>query len=231
MRDKIKDKQYFIEYIEEEMNRIERFQSKLNANEVKKDRILPVKIEINNIKLGILIARYSMGEDINLLVNDYNEIVKGMQEGFWYEDWYDYILWMLSIGIMLEVDDKEFDILADLVDKSNKNDWLYNFLMHFRKKDINFENSRVLFDIPYKAIYDIVNSRDNHIDKIEDYLKNKWYKGHSGQGWYECHKSKENLYFGYWSFESGAIVKILGLDDEKLKNILYYPYDMVHYKK
>ena len=33
--------------------------------------------------------------------------------------------------------------------------------------------------------------------------------------------------FGYWSFESGALVKILGLDDSSLKEVQYYPYDML----
>ncbi len=31
--------------------------------------------------------------------------------------------------------------------------------------------------------------------------------------------------------ESGAIAKILKLDDSSLKNTLYYPYDMVHYQE
>ncbi|WP_373843810.1 PoNe immunity protein domain-containing protein, partial [Bacteroides heparinolyticus] len=35
---------------------------------------------------------------------------------------------------------------------------------------------------------------------------------------------------GYWSFESGALVKILGLDDSDWQDLSYYPYDMVHYK-
>ncbi|MDD7379168.1 MAG: DUF1911 domain-containing protein [Lachnospiraceae bacterium] len=38
-------------------------------------------------------------------------------------------------------------------------------------------------------------------------------------------------YYGYWSFEAGAIAKILNLDDSSLKDVPYYPYDLVHYKK
>ena len=37
-------------------------------------------------------------------------------------------------------------------------------------------------------------------------------------------------YCGYWSFEAGAIVKLLGIDDTILKDMKYYPYDLVHYK-
>ena len=30
------------------------------------------------------------------------------------------------------------------------------------------------------------------------------------------------------SFESGAMVKVLGLDDSEWKDVPYYPYDLVH---
>ena len=45
------------------------------------------------------------------------------------------------------------------------------------------------------------------------------------------HKSDRDLYYGYWSFDAGAIAKILELDDTALKDVSYYPYDLVHYKK
>ncbi|KXY58127.1 hypothetical protein AT278_02010 [Bacillus cereus] len=50
---------------------------------------------------------------------------------------------------------------------------------------------------------------------------------------YDAHenKNKNDIYSGYWSFESGAIVKILKLDDSNLKDTSYYPYDMVHYQE
>lgn len=44
-------------------------------------------------------------------------------------------------------------------------------------------------------------------------------------------ESKQNIYYGYWSFEAGAIAKILNIDDDSIKNISYYPYDLVHYRK
>ena len=50
-------------------------------------------------------------------------------------------------------------------------------------------------------------------------------------GGHDDHKSKWNIHTGYWSFESGALVKILGLDDSTLKDQPYYPYDMVHWKE
>ncbi|WP_404479111.1 PoNe immunity protein domain-containing protein [Sphingobacterium sp. ML3W] len=38
------------------------------------------------------------------------------------------------------------------------------------------------------------------------------------------------MYTGYWSFESGTLVKILSLDDGSCKELQYYPYDLVHWE-
>ena len=45
-------------------------------------------------------------------------------------------------------------------------------------------------------------------------------------------KSKQNIYYGYWSFEAGAIDKnYRKINDTQLSDTQYYPYDMVHYKE
>ncbi|MDR2570707.1 MAG: DUF1911 domain-containing protein, partial [Oscillospiraceae bacterium] len=42
---------------------------------------------------------------------------------------------------------------------------------------------------------------------------------------------KNSFYSGYWSYESGAVAKILRLDDTGWEDMKYYPYDMVHYRR
>jgi len=62
-------------------------------------------------------------------------------------------------------------------------------------------------------------------------LKNTWEKNGSRtlRLWVEeCHK--EPGYYGFWSFDTAALAKILGLDDSALKNNNHYPYDLAHYK-
>ena len=66
------------------------------------------------------------------------------------------------------------------------------------------------------------------IKRLEKYLKKEWYRGHSEYPWYNDHKYGI-IHDGYWSFESGALVNVLGLDDSGLKGLPYYPYDMVHW--
>ena len=73
-------------------------------------------------------------------------------------------------------------------------------------------------------------SKELSIQKLEKYLKKEWYRGHSDCAWHDDHKYGIR-HDGYWSFESGALVKILGLDDSSLKGLPYYPYDMVHWNE
>ena len=56
MRDKLKDKQYFAEFIAEDSNRILNLSKKIEMGEVKDTRIIPVKQGILRLKLGIIIA-------------------------------------------------------------------------------------------------------------------------------------------------------------------------------
>lgn len=90
MRDKLKDRAYFDEYISEENERVINFTSKLINNEVKEDRVRAVKTKIHDLQMGILIARYSRGDAVDDLLADYICIVKGLPE-VWQGDYYEKI--------------------------------------------------------------------------------------------------------------------------------------------
>lgn len=228
MRDKIKNKQYFIDYIAEDEARIHNFQTKLDNNEVRSDRILPVKRMIHFLKHNLLIAKYSMGNDVGDLASDFEETIFLLPE-IWEVESYSLKLSIVSISILLDISRKSSEILLGLMRKT-KTDWLLDYLLHyFDRKIIISEN--LLFP-SYKSLYNAANEKtEDAVSLIKNYLESKWYKGHINCDWYDSHKSKEKIYSGYWSFESGAIVKILGLNDAILKDVPYYPYDMVHYKK
>ena len=64
MRDNIKDEQYFTEFIAEDLNSVLKLSKKIEMGEIKNSRIIPVKQCIFRLKLGIIIAKYSRGDDI-----------------------------------------------------------------------------------------------------------------------------------------------------------------------
>ena len=232
MRDFLMNEQYFSEYIQEETKRINKFMSKLENNEVKEDRIYPVKKKIDSMKFGLLIAKYSLGEDIYKLKEDFIELLNDMPL-FWNKDSsYVDMLWMMSLAILFDVNTEQFNILADLVKKYNFNDALLDFFINFKSNGIVTKTNTIsLFGAPYDKLLTVINDDANCIDGIKEYLEKYWYIGHKKMGWYDIHKAKEKLYYGYWSFETGAITKIFDLDDNRLKDVKYYPYDLVQFSR
>ena len=174
-----------------------------------------------------------MGDSIENVKQQYIETIKSMHFVWRQSNGYVEMVWMLSIGIMLDIEEVEFLKLVDLVKRDNPGDFLIDFLIKSRIQSWE-QHQDFKFPNPYKTTKEIVDlaqhDRNSAVEKLKFYLQKEWYRGHSDMGWYNDHKSKWNIHTGYWSFESGALVKILGLDDSALKNQQYYPYDLVHWK-
>lgn len=229
MRDTIKNLDYFEQFIREDEKRIKKFETKLLKGEVKNDRILAAKMKVHDLKLGILIAKYSKGEKIENLVDQCKELIQTFSD-VWVPEFYIKNLWIVSLGILLNLEEEYLSIIRNLVRKSKLNDWLINYLLDYKEEKSNEEYGILQFPDTYKNLYDLIISSSGRNEKMKKYLEIDWYKGHSECGFHDSHKSKQNLYYGYWSFESGAVAKILKIEDDNLKGVVYYPYDLVHFK-
>jgi hypothetical protein len=113
-------------------------------------------------------------------------------------------------------------------------DWIYEEFMSFAVGPENrFESERIHWPRPYEPLADALSSADNAaaLKDLDRFLK-RWYKDLAGTGWHDSHKPDEHGnqggYYGYWSFEAGAAVLLLGIeDDSSLHKYLYYPKDLV----
>lgn len=113
-------------------------------------------------------------------------------------------------------------------------DWLFEEFMSFAVGPENRYESEILrCSKPYEALADAMSSADNDaaLKDLDRYLK-RWYKDLAGTGWHDSHKPNEagdqGGYYGYWAFEAGAAVLLLGIeDDSSLHQYLYYPKDLV----
>jgi hypothetical protein len=202
----------------------------IETGNIPKERIPNVLAEVFQTSLGIVVADYSSGKNKDDIIKDYDRTLHFLEM-----DWnkkngyYVELLWLLSMAILLEIDDGKFDKLVGIIDNENYNDYIIDYFVGFRKNGRKFHD-KILFKEPYGNLAELIDSSDeSKIDKIKDYLNKKWYKGHKDSFWYNNHNSKHNTYFGYWSFEAGAIVKVLNLNDKDLIKCKYYPYDMVHW--
>src|SRR5690606_30353752 len=101
------------------------------------------------------------------------------------------------------------------------------------RKPIEVESYREYYGVP--EVFETLRTAINQTDKeraqelVAQFIKKEWYDNHKEAGWYNSHKSKHNAYFGYWSFETAAIVAIMELDDSNLGDCEYYPKDLVDF--
>ena len=126
------NEKYFREYILEETGRIKNFQNKLENNEVREDRIYSVKRKIDAIQFELLIARYSSGEDIEKLENDFIQLLNDMPLYWNGNSGYIDMLWMMALAILFDVSREKFGILSDLVTQYNRKDALLEFFVNYK---------------------------------------------------------------------------------------------------
>jgi hypothetical protein len=86
---------------------------------------------------------------------------------------------------------------------------------------------------PYEPLFHALTDETNEarLKELNIFLK-RWYKDLAGCGWHDSHRpddaGNQGGYYGYWSFEAGAAVILLGIeDDSSLHQYLYYPKDLV----
>lgn len=224
----MKNLEYFENFILEDTHRINNFRTKLNNGEVKKERILPIKTKIHDLQLGVLIAKYSRGDKLYEIKKDCINLFEEWKE-VWEADFYIKNLWLISLGILLDIGDEKLECVRHLLQLTGINDWLYNFLLYYKNENSAELQTELLFPTVYGTLKKMVNSSINRKEMLKKYLETQWYENHKDCGWYDTHKSSQNLYYGYWSFEAGAIAKILQIPDDDLRIEAYYPYDLVHF--
>ena len=193
------------------------------------------KIVISNIRSSIyryqkeiMIATYTAGYSIEYFKREYIKYVKSLQISWQGNSGYEQMVWALSIGILLEIDGVTFDKLVDLVKKDDPEDYLIDYLIQYRHPDWNIRIN-YNFPRPYGFTRKIIEEEnaENAVALLKEYLEKKWYQGSRDEGWYDLHKRNIDNYYGYWSFESGALCKLKGLDYKQLEGLPYFPYDLV----
>lgn len=241
MRASIKDEKYF-ENLISEYERVKKNSLEKMANGlIAPDRILPSKRFRFNANLFALIMKYSAGYDILLLRSEFEEILRSAPE-IWPDDgsvampdylfdYYINMLWLLTWGIFLDIKDEDFATIVAVWDRSGRKDWLIEYLISARIQGRPSAET-LIFPVPYAALKTAVEAahggdtvRASTI--LKRYMEKEWYSGHKKASWYDNHKNKHDTFFGYWSFEAAAVVKIAGIDDSSFREHAYYPKDML----
>lgn len=250
MRQKFKDIYYYFKNLPKYDAMIEQSNQRFKDGLIPNERIKISNDLFRNLKLSKTILKYTFGEPIEEVKKEFANVINYANEN-WVGLWtlklsaskilnqyilsgYDEMLWMLSLGYLLDIPEDDFKKLVYLVDADGVKDILFEFIISAKLKDrkpISEESYRERFDIPriFKKLREaIIDPDKSKAEKlVKEFIRVEWYRNHKGQGWYDCHKSAHDVYYGYWSFETAAVVKILGLNDSEFKDWQYYPKDLV----
>ncbi|MBQ8966474.1 PoNe immunity protein domain-containing protein [Ruminococcus sp.] len=224
MRDTLRTKEYFDTFIEEELEDIQMFEDSLADGEIEEDRIDSIKDEILLIKFGVIIARYSRGDSLDVIKSEFEDMIDMFCES-WEGGIYEYNLWFASLAYLLGLDSAKLEKIRKKLMESDTYDYLIDFVL--LGAESQFDPSVISFPRSYKKLVRCI--RENDREALIKYLRG-WYKGSQESSWYDTHKiTDDDLYYGYWCFEAGAVAKRLGLADSDLQNEPYSPYDLVHF--
>jgi hypothetical protein len=186
-------------------------------------RILYVSLLLENT-----IGLYSTGCTKEEVKSSLIEAINAFADLFKFDNGYgdcDTMIWLLSLGLLCEIELTTFNKICEVLRRDKVKDALIEKIIIHKLGSWHTNTATVIQKHPYEKALSLNSTSD-----IKYYLDKVWYKGHSDAAWHEIHKvAKANSYFGYWAWETAAIVKIKGIDDSSLKDQLYYPYDAVHW--
>lgn len=248
MRQNIKNKEYFLKYFDLNQSLLKNGLIKIEENRVNPEMINYYKktlfdkylyLSISSFTNGdrLIEVKHSLLETVNYVNKSWHtDIVRLEFEGRRLNQYilsaYDEMLWMLSLGYLLDISNEDFKKLVDVIDRDRIKDYLFEFIIRAKlteRKSITEESYEYGWKLFGKLRQAIIETDKQKAEKlVKDFLEKDWYKEHKDAGWYDSHKSKHDTYFGYWSFETAAVVKIMGLDDSSFIDCQYYPKDLVH---
>lgn len=238
LRDQLRNEKYFREYIRSEEENIEEFEELVEQVKKERGENDPGIRSGYNFLFGSyfnkLVAMYSLGISIEEIKLFFKKVVDITEKSWNAESKYVEMIWLLSIGNLLEIGADQMERLKKLIEEDGVEDYLIDYLINAYDNTWKIRNHKFKFVVPYQSLYQVIHaeSSEKSISTLKKYLESEWYNGHRDTGWYDTHKHADELiYSGYWSFESAAIVKNMGLNDSSLKEVPYYPYDMIHYKE
>ena len=214
LRDKIQTKEYFQEafewYSESLRKKLERF-----------DKVKPESLS-NHFRFRVinyedlLRVGYSLGKDVQELFPYYQGILSNLKEVASEGVPFDLAVDIFALGVLYSERKEEFlDDLKAIYEQMDHTDGLIEYYMVYLFHD------KI---VPFHSILEYQNMIEDTYESVAK-AQGFWYYSHSDAPWYNNHT--KDTYKGYWSFDTAATCKIKGIYDERLKDLEYFPYDLL----
>lgn len=218
VRDKRKSADYYNSYIDYQGERIRKKSAKLldsGSDSAKAERI---NQSLLKFKADMVYAQFSVGAVKNKLTYYLVDALRTASQVIHID--YEILLNLLSLSVMMEIRSDSSAFIAKHRDVI-QNDKILNCLAEY------LQSGKVVWEGSFtiRELYDRLDNLANAADKesiMAAYLSD-WYHAHKDFAWYGSHENDKDTYVGYWSFESAALAKVMGVDESKLRGKEYYP--------
>ena len=216
LRDKIQTEEYFQEafewYFKCYQEALERF------DKVKPENLLShLQFRVLDYE-DLLRVGYSLGKDVQELFPYYQGILSNLKEVASEGVSFYRAVDVFSLGVLYSDRKEEFlDDLKAIYEQMDHTDGLIEYYMVYLFHD------KI---VPFHSILEYQNMIEDTYESVAK-AQGFWYYSHSDEPWYGTHKYDNRGYDGYWSFDTAATCKIKGIYDERLKDLEYFPYDLL----
>ncbi|WP_185154438.1 PoNe immunity protein domain-containing protein [Fulvivirga sp. M361] len=245
MRDRlISDKNYYSRFIKTKTHLIQESNSEIINGNVPEDNVSNTIHRIFFDKLECLIAKYGRGDSIKSLKEDLNVLFSDLEiswtdqaakfkkgrpqktlDQYWLNS-YCYMVWLLSISILIGITDKQKNQITVLIESGNITDELILFLL----SGLNGKKYSQQKATTYKPFKGLTKKglQDINQQVVKAYLKT-WYQNTKLLTWHNYINSvnDKEYYFGYWSFESAAVVALCSINEKTIIEHPNFPTDLL----
>ena len=214
IRDRIKTEEYFQEafewYSQCLQEDIEDYEKEKPKDLMSHFRFMVINYE------DLLRVGYSLGKDVQELFPYYQGILSNLKEVASEGVPFDLAVDIFALGVLYSERKEEFlDDLKAIYEQMDHTDGLIEYYMVYLFHD------KI---VPFHSILEYQNMIEDTYESVAK-AQGFWYYSHSDAPWYNNHT--KDTYVGYWSFDTAATCKIKGIYDERLKDLEYFPYDLL----
>lgn len=249
MRDSIKDRRYFEEFHDRKVKFLEKYLDASRDETLSYDKRLGFGYDFFRNSCHVAVAAYSAGQpiaEVKALAADAVDalavfVALGEQDveyflhgnGGGYSGGFDHWYRLLGWSVLFDLPREKTDIVLDYLSLQLRNPrFATDALMNKMVKHLGYpgqdETDHLLWPVAYAPLYECFTLHESYrARQLQDFMKG-WYRKMKDTYWYDNHKSKHDVYFGYWCFEAAAVAKMLDIDDTDLKTHPNYPYDARH---
>ena len=214
LRDKHKDQAYFEKRLDRVQERLKRKVSK--SKEIKKDSLEVHHQFLVLFNEELVKLSYSIGASKEEIFPYYQGVLSNLKliasEGVPF----DLAVNIFALGVLYSERKEEFlDDLKAIYEQMDHTDGLIEYYMVYLFHD------KI---VPFHSILEYQNMIEDTYESVAK-AQGFWYYSHSDAPWYNNYT--KDTYVGYWSFDTAATCKIKGIYDERLKDLEYFPYDLL----